>query len=113
MLISGRIGSFRIGIDTVGSPLMTPLGYSRIIDLSAAVGLSPPDGAVTALLVAEVASLRFRDDGVDPTSSFGFLLPREAPLLYQGDLAAIRIIEVSPGASLDVLYYAMEPPPSP
>lgn len=113
--LTGRIGTFQIGIDALGAatPIMFPLGYSRVGDLSSAIGLSPPVEAVAALLVAEGAALRLRDDGVDPTETSGLLLPREVPLLYQGDLAAARFVQVAPGASLGVLYYSLSPPPAP
>lgn len=108
MTIVGRVGNLRIGIDAVGAPTMAPLGYSRVGVLSAAIGLSPPANASAALLVAEGAPLRMRDDGTDPTPSSGLLLPREVPLLYRGDLSAVRFVEVAPGASLGVLYYAVD-----
>jgi hypothetical protein len=82
-----------------------PLGYQQITDLSAAVGLTVPTGALFAMIQAETAAVRYRDDGVDPTATVGQALNADDEILYSGDLSAIKFIQKSAGAVLNVSYY--------
>lgn len=83
-----------------------PLGFTAIADLSAAVGLGTiPTGATMALIQPETKSIRFRDDGTDPTSSAGHLLAAGDTLEYDGDLSAIKLIETEASASVNVTFY--------
>jgi hypothetical protein len=57
-------------------------------------------------------AIRFRDDGVAPTSNIGMRLPAGVvPFLYQGDLNKIRFIADSvPGnADVNVTYLSVGP----
>lgn len=83
----------------------TPLGFEQIDDLSAAEPLTVPFGAGVALLQAESQAVRWRDDGVAPTSSVGMLLAPGETFAYTGSLSAIRFIEAAGGAVLNVSYY--------
>lgn len=90
------------------------LGYQQITSLSAAAALTVPQrdatGAnqkpVLALIVAEGAAVRWRDDGVDPTASVGMPLAVGVPFAYDGDLSRIRFIQQAGTATLNVSYYA-------
>lgn len=84
----------------------TPLGFQAITDLSSAIGLTPPAGASFALLNVVGQNIRWRDDGDDPTDSVGMLLVVGDEFTYQGDLSAIKFIEVASGAALNVSYYS-------
>lgn len=95
--------------------LLKPVGYQQITSLSAATGLTIPSNATkdpakaakAALIIAETQSVRWRDDGVDPTASVGMPLPTGAPgIFYTGDLSAIKFIETTTSAKLNVTYYA-------
>lgn len=81
-----------------------PLGYQQLTATGSAQTLSPPAGAVFALMSAEVAQWRWRDDGTAPTTSVGYPLPVGAECQYNGNLAALKLIAAS-GALLDVSYY--------
>lgn len=84
----------------------TPLGYQQITSLSAATALTVPDGATRCLLQAETQNVRFRDDGTDPTASVGMILiAGSAPFPYEGNVAAVKFIEASASAKLNVTYY--------
>lgn len=83
-----------------------PIGYQQITSLSAAVGLAVPAGARYATIVAETQAVRWRDDGTNPTTSVGMSLPTGVILDYSGDLAAIKFIEATASAKLNVAYYA-------
>lgn len=92
-------------------------GYQQITNVSVAVGLtvptratdgnSTPTGPTYCLLQAEGAPIRWRDDGTAPTASAGMILyPGDAPFPYDGPLSAIRFIQASATAILNVSYYA-------
>ena len=87
------------------------LGYQQITSLSSAASLTIPDpadnvGPVLAMLQAESQNIRYRDDGTDPTASVGMILYAGAdPMPYDGNLKALRFIEVTASAKLNVSYY--------
>jgi hypothetical protein len=88
-------------------------GYQQITSLSAATGLTvpvvTPEGLngkpVFALIVAEGAPVRWRDDNTSPTASVGMPLAIGVPLQYDGDLIKIKFIEQSASAKLNISYY--------
>lgn len=82
------------------------LGYRQITPLSAATGLTPPQGATMALIVAETQGVRWCDDGTNPTASVGMPIAAGAYLNYDGDLNRVKFIEQTAGAKLNVSYYA-------
>jgi hypothetical protein len=59
-----------------------------------------------ALIVAETQAVRWRDDGTAPTASVGMPLAVGTSLSYDGDLKAVRFIEQTASAKLNVSYYA-------
>jgi hypothetical protein len=91
----------------------TCFGYQQISTVSSSVGLTvpvvTPEGLngkpVFALVIAEGAPVRWRDDGTAPTATVGMPLPVGVPLQYDGDLNKIRFIEQSASAKLNVSYY--------
>jgi hypothetical protein len=85
----------------------TPRGFQQITNLGSAVGMTvPATGASFAVILAEAQNVRWRDDGVAPTAGVGMLLEAGVEFTYQGDLSAVRFIEVTAGAKLNVSYYA-------
>ena len=84
----------------------TGLGYQQITSLSASTALTVPVGATMALIVAETQAVRWRDDGTAPTASVGMPLATGTSLSYDGDLKAIRFIQQTASAVLNVSYYA-------
>ena len=82
-----------------------PLGYQQITSLSSSTALTVPQDATRALIQAESQQVRWRDDGTAPTASVGMTLDAGSTLAYTGNLAAIRLIEVSASAKLNVSYY--------
>lgn len=83
----------------------TPVGYQQITSLSAATALTVPNNARWALIVPETQAVRWRDDGT-PTASVGWPLVAAQPLVYTGNLKAIRFIEQTASATLNVSFYA-------
>jgi hypothetical protein len=82
-----------------------PLGYQKITSLSASTALTVPAGAKRALIRPETQGVRWRDDGTAPTASVGMPLDAGETLPYSGDLKAIRFIEQTASAALNVAYY--------
>ena len=89
-------------------------GYQQITSLAASVGLTIPttDGQGNTckpnavLLFPEAQNVRWRADGAAPTATVGMLLPTTAtqPFYYDGDLNALRVIEATASAKLNVIY---------
>jgi len=91
----------------------TCFGYQQITTLTSATGLTvpavTPEGLngkpVFALIVAEGAPVRWRDDNTAPTATVGMPLAIGVPLQYDGDLSKIKFIEQSASAKLNISYY--------
>jgi len=87
----------------------TPCGYQQITTVSASIGLTlpanPPQRPARAIIIATAQAVRWRDDGTAPTATVGMPLPVNTPLVYDGDLNAIRFFEQAAGAVLDISYY--------
>ena len=84
---------------------LTPQGYQQITTLSSAVGLAPPTGATLVIINPEGQSVRWRDDGTDPTASLGLSLSVGDYFTYTGDLGTIKFIEEAVSATLNLSYY--------
>ena len=82
------------------------LGYQQITSLSASTALTVPTGATMALITPETQAVCWRDDGVAPTASVGMPIAAGAYFTYDGDLKAIRFIEQTASAKLNISYYA-------
>lgn len=80
-------------------------GYQQITSLSSATGLTVPTDARIALIQAEDQSVRWRDDGTDPTTTVGMFLPTSVVLEYDGQLSELKFIEVTASAKLNISYY--------
>lgn len=79
--------------------------YQQLTGLNTAQSLpSRPNGARSVVLQPEVQNVRIRDDGTDPTASVGVLLVAGGIYTFRGDLAALRAIETTPSATLNVWF---------
>ena len=83
-----------------------PLGYQQITSLSAATGLTVPSGANRASITAEAQTVRWRDDGTNPTASVGMPITAGNGKWYIGDLTKIKFIQATSGGILNVAYYS-------
>lgn len=107
--------------DAGGTPVteaaLKPCGIARFTTLSSAETLANPDsgttladaitaGARIAILVCETQAIRWTDDGSTPTSTFGIPLAVNTIFTYTGDLSALKVIEQTASAVLNVAYYA-------
>ncbi|MGJ2639728.1 hypothetical protein ACR8HR_22505 [Salmonella enterica subsp. enterica serovar Paratyphi A] len=85
-----------------------PLGYQQITSLAASTALTVPPGANVALIDCEAQAVRWRDDGTAPTAAIGMpMAVADAPFLFSANLSAVRFIEQTAGAKLNVAYYRL------
>lgn len=87
-----------------------PLGYCQLTSLTASTGLAScasgiPNNATLAILSVEGAAIRWRDDGTAPTSSVGQPVKVDQAYSYSGTLSALRIIQQSASATVNVSFY--------
>lgn len=65
-----------------------------------------PQGATAALLQAETADVRFRDDGGAPAAGVGMIVVHGTPpIFYTGTLTKLQFILLSGSPLLDVAFY--------
>ena len=86
---------------------ISPLGYQQITTLSAATSLTVPKGATYAVIQAEGADIRWRDDGTDPTASVGMVIASGDTLPFAARLGAVRFIQETAGGVLNISYYGL------
>ena len=84
---------------------LNPKGYQALAVSSTAVSLTIPAGARIAYLYVESNTVRWRDDGTNPTASVGTPLKADADLLYDSDLTKLRFIRASADAVVHVSFY--------
>lgn len=86
-----------------------PVGYVQLTSLAAAANITIPAGAdqraMCALVQAESQNVRWRDDGTNPTASVGSRLLAGADMWYEGNLNALRFIEETASAKVNVTLY--------
>lgn len=84
-----------------------PLGYIQMTSLASAVPLTAtiPAQAKLVLLQAETQSVRWRDDGTNPTASVGMLIAAGSMMIYTGNPSNLKVIETTASAKLNVSYY--------
>ena len=73
----------------------SPVGYQQLTVSSTSVSLTVPDLANRAVIQAQGDSVRWRDDGTDPTAAIGMLLYTNGTvpsdlLSYDGDLESYK-----------------------
>lgn len=94
---------------STGTQALVRLGYEQITSLSSATGLTVPAGASLALVTPASKSVRWRDDGTNPSSTVGYPLNVGDELQYDAaNLGAIKFIETAASATLDVVYYGQK-----
>lgn len=82
------------------------LGFQVITDLSVAVSLALPAGTTKMVLSVENSAIRWRQDGVAPTSTVGHMLDAGSTLVHDwGGLSNFQAIQVAAGATVNVSYY--------
>ena len=85
----------------------TALGCGQLTSLGSATGLgSLPAGTTLIVITVEGQTVRYRDDGVNPTASIGVLLPVGGPWPYTPlDATKIKFIQTASSATIDYCAY--------
>lgn len=95
-------------------PITVSFGYTQFLAAATTTAFSLPLPNVQnngpkptfAVIQAETQGLRYRDDGADPTTSVGMLIPAGSTLYYYGLLSKLRLINATAGAIANVTLYA-------
>lgn len=82
------------------------MGFQQITGLSAVKGLTVPTGARMCRIEAATQAVRWRDDGMVPSSTVGMTLAAGASIDYDGELTRIQFVEAAASAVLNISYYA-------
>lgn len=69
-----------------------------------------PSGTQLLLIQPAAQAIRWRDDGVAPTTTVGYPLAVGAELRYTGATARLQVIASTPGAVLNVVAYGTGAP---
>lgn len=86
---------------TVAGVSGIPAGFQQLSPV-AATSLTPPAGAVLAVIIS-AASFTWRDDGTAPTTTVGMVWPANVPLYYNAPLANLQVINSA--GTVNVSYY--------
>lgn len=94
-----------------GTRQLYPLSYSQFsLSTTTVTELpDPPDGTIIALIKIEGAAARYRDDGVDPTTSLGMPIAVGESLVYDALMIDMRMIGQADGSKVNVAYYGSQP----
>lgn len=86
-----------------------PCGFQQLaVDTAKSLTIPAACGGVPTLAVirAEAQALRYRDDGVAPTTTVGMPIAiTDGPIEYQGTISALQFIAETSGGIVDVLFY--------
>lgn len=86
-----------------------PLGYEQKTVSDSAVGFdSIPSNAMKAVISVEDATIRYRDDGTDPTTTTGIIAYNGTVIILQGRESITKFKAIRTGAidaELNCLYY--------
>lgn len=84
-----------------------PLGYQQIAaaTLVAATNLTPPPGTKLAYITSDTSTVRWRDDGIAPTTAVGMLVAAGDGFIYAADFSKVQFIAAAGSPILSVSYY--------
>lgn len=82
------------------------VGFQQITSLAAAQSLTvPTEGCTFFVVQAEGQSVRYRQDGTDPTAAVGMTLAVGAAVNFTTDPSKVRFIETAASAKINVEFY--------
>lgn len=105
---------------------MRPLGYVQVaaggadtalqinsLTFSAAGGMVNPPGIPAGtqqlLIIPEVQTIRWRDDGINPTTTVGMPLTANGTLFYDAaNMTDLRVISATAGAVVNITAYGKQ-----
>jgi hypothetical protein len=88
------------------SSLVSAGPHQTLTGLSSAKGINPPPDANYVRMQAVTQTVRYLDDGTDPTASDGMrLLADGSGEWYTAEIHKLRFIEEAPSATVNLLFY--------
>lgn len=100
------IRKFLTGTRTIAGQRIPIEGSTeQVTGLSAVKALVVPAAASMAIITVESKTVRWRDDGTDPTTSVGQRLLPNVPWICTTELRSLRFIEEAASAKINVSYY--------
>lgn len=85
--------------------IFTSTGFQLVASFSTSTGFTPPATSTVCFIQAEGNSVRYRTDGVAPTSSTGALLSTGVQLQLTASLTTVKFIPTTGSSTLDVDCY--------
>ena len=103
-ILTGAIGA--TGATTGGNYSATPLGYAQLTPVSS-TALTTFAGYTYCIVQAEGQTIRFRDDGVAPTTTVGMQIFPGGSVTFSGtaEVSAVRVIQTATGGLVDESCY--------
>ena len=92
------------GTTAVATTAVSSSGSGLTLNVTYGTTNTVPPSATMALIFAEAQNLRWRDDGVAPTSTVGNLIASGTSYLYQGNLANVQVIQATSGSIANVQF---------
>ena len=87
----------------IADAILEPAGYRQLTPV-AAQGITIGNGRVAVIQVLN-QHVRYRDDGIDPTTTGGMRIHAGETIFYTGNLRSLRFIEESSGAEINLTAY--------
>lgn len=85
---------------------LEPNGREQISGLNVVKGLTTvPAFSKVVMIQPQTQNIRWRDDGVNPSATVGMILVANDVLVYSGDMSALKFIETTPSAKINVNFY--------
>ena len=94
-----------IGVTQLNAAATVAASFA-LASLPAAIRAQVLKTPTMVVINAEAQGLRWRDDGVAPTSSVGMLIPSGGTFEYTGCISNLQIINAAAGAIANLAFYA-------
>lgn len=93
---------------------ISPLGYCQLTSLASSTLVSSCSGGIPALtgwaiICIETAAIRWRDDGVAPSTTVGMPVAIGQCFYYSGTFATLRLIAQSGSPVANISFYSGAP----
>jgi hypothetical protein len=93
---------------------ITPLGYCQLTSVTSSTLVSSCAGGIPvrtgwAVICVETAAIRWRDDGVAPSTTVGMPVAIGQCFYYSGTFATLRVIAQSGSPVVNISFYSGAP----
>lgn len=96
------------------SDFISPLGYCQLTSVASSTLVSSCSGGIPALsawavICVDTAAIRWRDDGVAPSTTVGMPIAAGQCFNYSGTFATLRVIAQSGSPVVNISFYSGAP----